>query len=34
LPIFKIEGRFGARKQDMKNILSFDQAITSQLDKQ
>jgi hypothetical protein len=34
LPVFTVEGCFGAGKQDMKIFLSFDQAKTGQLDKQ
>jgi hypothetical protein len=34
LPIFTVEGCVGAIKQDMKKIISLDQAKTSQLDKQ
>jgi hypothetical protein len=34
LPIFTVEGCIGARKQGMKIFLYFDEAKTSQLDKQ
>jgi hypothetical protein len=34
LPIFTVEGCFGARKQEIIIFLSFDEAKPSQLDKQ
>jgi hypothetical protein len=34
LPFLTVEGCFGARKQDIKIFLSFNQAKTGQLDKQ